>query len=77
VPLDVTFAWSGFDPASTPLSCVFDPGDGTAPQTVATCGVAGSLSYRYTRAGSFSPGLAVSSGGHTTLKSVPITSATA
>lgn len=73
-PFDVTFAWSGFDPASAPLSCTFDPGDGTAAQTVANCGVSGSLTYRYTGAGSFSPGLAVSGGAGTTLKSVPVTS---
>jgi len=72
-PFDVTFAWSGLDPAAAPLTCTFDPGDGSPAQAVASCGVSGSLTHRYTSAGSFSPGLAVSGAGRTTLKAVAVT----
>ena len=71
-PFEVTFAWSGFDPAQAPFSCTFDPGDGSAPQQVANCGASGSLTHSYTASGSFSPGLAVTGGGVTTLKSAAV-----
>lgn len=73
-PFDAAFAWSGLDPADAPFTCVFDPGDGSAPQTLSSCGVAGTLTHRYTTTGSFSAALSVTAAAGTTLRRAQVTS---
>lgn len=75
-PLAVTFAWSGFDPALAPFSCTFDPGDGSAPQPIASCGASGSVTHTYQDSGSYAPGLAVTGGGVTTLHAAAVDATT-
>ncbi|MEX2534000.1 MAG: PKD domain-containing protein [Trueperaceae bacterium] len=59
-PLDVTFSWSGFD-TTKPLTCTFDPGDGSSVKAV-ECADGSTATHTYTEGGEFAATLQVTNG---------------
>jgi PKD repeat protein len=72
-PLDVTFNWSGFDPAGGSFSCRLEPGDGSAVKTIDDCLGTNTATHRYAARGGFTATLIVTGALRQDLKSVPVT----
>jgi PKD repeat protein len=70
-PLEVTFDWRGFD-AGEPLSCLFEPGDGTPARTVDDCTTVTSQRHRFEASGGYSPTLIVTGPARQDLKDVAV-----